>query len=443
MKRAVSASFALAVLAALMMVTATSTGAQERSAAQPRYMVVDLGTLGGTGSVAEGISDSGSVVGSANLAGDQSEHAVLWQDGIIKDLGTLGGPNSSEQWPVNDNRGLIAAVGETPNEDPLGENFCGFSTGLTCRGFLWRDGQKTPLATLGGNNGQALGVNDLGQVVGYTENDVQDPNCVPPQVLDFQAVIWGPNAGEIQQLPSLPGDTVTAASGITDVGQAVGVSGSCSDPTSHAVLWQDGTVTDLGNLGGVLNTAPAAINSRGEIVGQSDLPGDTTFHAFLWTKHGGMEDLGTLPGDSTSAAYGISDDREVVGGSCVDASFSNCRAFLWQNGVMTDLNALVKPGSTPLYLIFGNDINSNGEIATYASDQSNGQFRAAVAIPCDQNHAGDAACADNAASTTTGLRERTERRKPTLPKNVREQLGRRLGFAQFGAPPGTAIRRGN
>src|ERR1700693_53817 len=113
----------------------------------------------------------------------------------MKDLGTLGGPNSSEQWPVKDNRGLIAAVGETSNKDPLGEDFCGFNKGVICLGFLWRDGQKTPLATLGGNNGQALGVNNRGQVVGYTENNIQDPNCVAPQVQDFEAVIWGPNGG--------------------------------------------------------------------------------------------------------------------------------------------------------------------------------------------------------------------------------------------------------
>jgi probable HAF family extracellular repeat protein len=66
---------------------------------------------------------------------------------------------------------------------------------------------------------------------------------------------------------------------------------------------------------------------------------------------------------------------QVVGGSCTQ-SF-NCRAFLWQNGVMIDLNTLVKASSTSLYLVFGNDINSRGEIAVFAFDQSNGEFHAA------------------------------------------------------------------
>jgi hypothetical protein len=96
------------------------------------------------------------------------------------------------------------------------ENFCGFNTGLTCLGFLWQDGQKTPLLTLDGNNGQALGVNNRGQVVGYAENNIQDPNCVPPQVLDIRAVIWGPKAVETRELPPLPGDTISGATEIND-----------------------------------------------------------------------------------------------------------------------------------------------------------------------------------------------------------------------------------
>ena len=60
----------------------------------------DLGTLGGTQGVAEGISNRRWVVGDANLAGDQSLHATLWRNGIVTDLGMLGGVNSQEQWPL-------------------------------------------------------------------------------------------------------------------------------------------------------------------------------------------------------------------------------------------------------------------------------------------------------------------------------------------------------
>jgi len=397
---------------------------EQRQLRRTYYVVKDLGTLGGTVSVAEGISDRGWIVGSAYLAGDQSEHAYLWRDGVKTDLGTLGGPNSNEQWPVKDNRGLIAAVGETSNPDPLGENFCGFNTGLTCLGFLWQDGQKTPLPTLGGNNGQALGVNNRGQVVGYAENNIQDPNCVAPQVLDVRAVVWGPKAGEIQQLPPLPGDTISAATGINDREQVVGVSGLCSDTTARGVLWQDGTVIDLGNLGGVLNTIPWAINAQGKVVGQSDITGDATLHAFLWNNGDGMQDLGALPGDSASLAFGINANGRVVGGSCVDATLSSCRAFLWQNGVMTDLNTLVKPGSTPLYLFFGNDINSRGEIAFFAFNQSNGEYHAAMGVPCDADHANVEGCEEQSTGADI-VPVTSERPRVILPENVRKQLQQR------------------
>lgn len=410
----------------------------EQSKTQLLYIVKDLGTLGGSGSVAEGISDRSWVVGSANLAGDQTDHAYLWRDGVMTDLGTLGGLNSSEQWPVKDDRGLIAGVAETSEADPLGENFCGFGTGLICLGFLWENGVMTSLPTLGGNNSYAAGVNNRGQAVGWAENTTQDPTCIPPQVLDSEAVIWGPKAGQIRQLPPLPGDTISAAIGINDHEQVIGVSGLCSDPTPRAVLWQAGTVTDLGNLGGILNTTPWAINSRGFVVGQSDLAGDNTVHAFAWTKDDGIQDIGTLPGDSVSLAFGTNDKRQVVGGSCVDITLSRCRAFLWRNGVMVDVNSLVPAGSTPLYLFFGNDINSRGEIAAYAFDKSNGEFHAAVAIPCDEQHTRVEGC-ENRASAQSVMPTTSARPKVALTDGVSKQILKRLGINRFG--PGAMGRR--
>ena len=58
------------------------------------YAVRDLGTLGGTDADGVGVNDRGWVVGISRVAGDQSGHAFLWRDGVMTDLGTLGGPNS-------------------------------------------------------------------------------------------------------------------------------------------------------------------------------------------------------------------------------------------------------------------------------------------------------------------------------------------------------------
>jgi probable HAF family extracellular repeat protein len=188
----------------------------------------------------------------------------------------------------------------------------------------------------------------------------------------------------------------------------------------------------MGNLGGNCCNSPVDINSHGQVVGYSSTAGNTTAHAFLWQKGGPMVDLGTLSGDFFSFAFGINDQGVIVGGSCSQI-FNNCRAVLWQNGVMTDLNTLVKLGSTPLQLFFGNDINSRGEIAAYALNPSNGEFRAAVAIPCDEKHADVEDCRVSADVRGAALVGTVERPGVILPPNIREQLQRRKAFGVFGA----------
>lgn len=296
----------------------------------------------------------------------------------------------------------------------------------------------TALPTLGGNNNGALGVNNLGQIVGAAETANQDPNCVPPQVLDFEAVVWGPKPGQIEVLPKLPGDTVAAASAINDQGQVVGASGPCQFPAPafrHAVLWQHDTMIDLGSLGGVMLNAANAINNLGQVVGQSDLPGDAVTHAFFW-QNGVMTDLGTLPGDSNSIAFDINDKGQVVGISC-DVNF-NCRAFLWQNGVMTDLNTLIPP-SSPLYLTFGAGINDRGEITGTACVLSNGvctsEVPAFLAVPCDDAQASFEGCAGIAVGVPAAAQAIGQRTSVILPESVRQHLQRGLRFGLFATGP--------
>ena len=106
------------------------------------------------------------------------------------------------------------------------------------------------------------------------------------------------------------------------------------------------------------------INNRGQVVGFSDLPGDDdaaspNFHAFLWTRSAGIQDLSTLPGDALSEALGINQQGQIVGVS-IDAN-GNQRAFLWQDGAMTDLDALL-PANSPWVLQAAQDINEFGEV---------------------------------------------------------------------------------
>lgn len=318
-------------------VSAASWAAGPAEGAKPPYFrVAELPTLGGTQASAYGINDLGWVTGAANVEGDRTEHAVLWRDGAVVDLDKRGSLNSSAGFPFKNNLGLIAVLGQTPTADALGENWnftCTLSgdlceeTNHVQRGFLWVAGINVPMPTLGGNNGSASGVNDLGEVVGLAETATVDPNCVAPQILDFEAVVWNPWTHKIEALPNFPGDSVGAAVAINDRGQAVGASGSCAPVSpalaAHALLWQNGSVTYLGGLGGTFSNVAYDINNFGQVVGVSGLPGDATAHAFLWEK-GTMTDLGTLPGDFLSVAFAINDGGQVVGQSCDQAG--NCRA---------------------------------------------------------------------------------------------------------------------
>ncbi len=95
----------------------------------------------------------------------------------------------------------------------------------------------------------------------------------------------------------------------------------------------------------------------------------------------------------------------------------NCRAFLWQNKAMMDLNALV-PANSPLYLMFAFVINDAGEIAGQALQTSTGEIHAFVATPIP-----GAATAKDFDPSSPDL----SRPKP-LPEDVRKTILRRLGM---------------
>ena len=376
--------------------TLTIAQAQNRNPAThgTQYHVSNLDALGGTSSGGNSINNRSWVAGYSRLTGDQSRHATLWRNRhqhALLDLGTLGGPNSSVAWNVKNTEGIIVGISQTADPEPLGERWSSAAfysgpnaVGFINLGFVWEGCQMRGLPNFpGGNNGFATGANNLGQVVGWAENDVHDPTCVSPQVLQFRPAVWelGP-PDQIHDLPLISGDTSGAATATNDNGQVVGISGICDQAVGrhtakHAVLWENGSVINLGNLGAQWWNTPTAINQRGDIVG---FAGDPAFvegdivHAFIWNRHSRIQPLLALPGRTPahvdSEAYGINEHGQVVGTSC-DANFVDCRAVVWDHGaVPTDLNDLKAPGF-PARLESAKDINDNGEITGRAIDANN------------------------------------------------------------------------
>lgn len=403
----------------LILASALPLAAQDQKKQPPQYYVFNLGAPGGgTIAAASSINNAGWTAGYAFQAGDGAQHAELWL-GTPIDLGTLGGPNSAVAWPNKNNHGMIAGISETADLNPLGEDWsCGLGFFAPpdhhiCFGFLWQGGVMTPLPPLpGGLDSFAAAVNNHDQVAGWAENSVHESTCASPQVLQFEAVVWGPKLGEMKELPPLPGDLDGAATAINDKGEVVGISGICDQAVGrfsakHAVLWESGVPTNLGNFdGGVAWNTPTAMNNRTQIVGFANILGTPSGEfnpvAFLWTHEHGLVELPPLGTDANDAAWGINDRGQVVGQS-------GQRAFLYEDGKMNDLNNLIQPNSS-LYLALANDINDRGEIAGFALDTTNNNTVAFLAVPVD--NAGDSRAAADRAAQTVVLPENWQQHLP-------------------------------
>jgi probable HAF family extracellular repeat protein len=156
--------------------------------------VTDLGTLGGSSSVANGINSAGQIIGWSNLPSDANppSHATLWQANVPTDLGTLGGTNSFAM-AINE-AGVIVGESDLPGLNSAGRT----STHAT----MWKDGVATDLGTLGnGTLSNAYAINSSGDIVGIS--DTVFDNTSPQDVQ--HAVLW--SEGQIIDLNTkLPAD---------------------------------------------------------------------------------------------------------------------------------------------------------------------------------------------------------------------------------------------
>src|SRR5439155_962661 len=153
----------------------------------------------------------------------------------------------------------------------------GSANGTQTRAFLWTDGVMQDLGTLGGPDAQSNFVNDQGQVAGFSYTDsTPNPSTSIPTL---HPSLW--QNGVLADLGTLPGDRFSVPFAINSRNQVVGEScpQSCENHLkNHAVLWENGSIFDLNSLivnghSGLRLTIAIAINDNGVIAGVGDPPG--------------------------------------------------------------------------------------------------------------------------------------------------------------------------
>ncbi len=341
------------------------------------------------------------------LTGAPAVYAVAWKAGKIVNLGTLGG-NQSTAAAAN-RRGDVVGVALNSSVEPFPNRwpYLGFlflGNGTQARAVLWRNGKMRDLETLGGPSSIALFVNEDGVVAGASDVDyethatVENPDGGPT----IHPFVWhdGVLHDLIADAPAgMFGGTYGTVTGLNDRGQITGIMNLTGDRTWRSFLWDRGVVRDLGTLGGTLTTS-SWLSETGAVVGRFDVteictscpPGNQKqlHHPFLW-QHGVMTDLGLLKGDTAGAAFSINRRGQIVGRSevCTRVTFDDaCRtnafhAFLWEDGSIVDLQTLVLPGAH-LTVDGANQINDLGEIEGTGL-LSNGDRHALLLIPQDRD----------------------------------------------------------
>ena len=311
-------------------------------AAAQYLSITDLGDLGGGASIATSINARGQVAGASLREGATTEGGFIWQDGVMTDLGSLGGTNTVA-YAIN-NRGQVVGGSNRAADASVG-------------GFVWQNGVMTDL---GGAISFALGINDRGQVVGLVY--AADRSSV-------SAFVW--EKGVMTELPRLGGN-YAAAVGINERGQIVGQAVT-AEGEAHAVIWEKGVITDLGTLGGSYSVA-YSVTARGVACGFSTLASGEVRAAVY--AQGNVVDLGTLGGSVSQCLLGASNPGEFVGMSTV-AGDSEYHAFITIDGVMTDLNPQIPPGSGWL-LEYAYGLNERGQIVGGGHRDGVAQIRAFV-----------------------------------------------------------------
>jgi len=266
----------------------------------PLYIVTELKGPGGASAYAEGINNLGHVVGGSQ------QHAILWRDGLTIDLGqyqtrSTAARDINEQGQICGTYydGYLYGCYWDGQWSAIGAGN-GYATAINNQGvvagfgadeaYVWSPSAGlTRLGTMGYQGSYVGGINNIGQVVGWTSSGAT-------------SFIW--DAGVMQEIT---GTEIDFANDINDVGMIVG---RCSS-------YDHGYMTDgLGNDTWLYMENPEAINIHNQVVGWTEFAYPTGERARLWIDGAGhnLEDLiVNESGWVLRRAMDINDSGQIVG----------------------------------------------------------------------------------------------------------------------------------
>jgi probable HAF family extracellular repeat protein len=308
------------------------------------------------------LNDKGQVAGSALFPGGVNEHAFLYSDGVRQDLGTLAG-GFSAGCGIN-NKGQVTGYSRYVN--PLVQR-------TMWHAFLYSHGAMQDLGLLVGAPLHAFsvgyGIGRKGRVTGSA-----------PMLGEASRHAFLYSDGVMQEVGTL-GTSSSEGNAINDKGQVTGSAGE------QAFLSTGRNLEILGTLGGSRSVG-YGINNKGQVTGAATLAGDAARHTFVYS-HGVMEDLGCLDGDTDCHGLGINERGLVAGvsGTWNFADFTTRRAVLYRKGTVRDLNELVDASGNGWHLHMADGVNNSGQIV--GKGVLNGAWHAFLLTPVKKGRQDD------------------------------------------------------
>lgn len=219
------------------------------------------------------------------------------------------------------------------------------------RAFRWENGTAAELGALGGQRSEAFDVNNAGVIVGAA--------TLAGEAEERRAFRW--QNGTMTDLKVFSSAPDAEARAITQEGVIVGSAPPNDEAEPIAFRLQGTTASSLGTLAGGANATSTAfgVNEAGTIVGSSGL---STLRAFIH-ENGAMTDLGP-PGKAVALSVNAS---RVVVGEFTPTTF--VRAFRWENGQFVDIGTLGGNRAT------ARGINDAGDIVGQADFSPTINFR--------------------------------------------------------------------